>query len=117
MMSTLVLWIVAILGIFSIDYLSPLLDVSPKNLFLGIAVFAGLGLGSTQSSSRTVVGLLVPPEKSAELWRSKPIRLDSSSAWELVQPCCLALLSNSSSAARAPVAQCSRKGPEWSLIA
>ncbi len=67
-MSTLVLWIVAILAIFSIDYLSPLLDVSPKNLFLGIAIFAGLGLGSTQSSSRTVVGLLVPPEKSAELF-------------------------------------------------
>ena len=33
-----------------------------------VSLFVGLGLGSTQSSSRALVGLLCPPEKSAEMF-------------------------------------------------
>ena len=39
---------------------------TPKRVFFGLAILAGMGIGATQSSSRTVVGLLVPPERSAE---------------------------------------------------
>jgi len=65
---TLGLWIVAILAIYGLDTLAAILGASPKNVFFGLAVFAGMGIGATQSSSRTVVGLLVPPERSAEMF-------------------------------------------------
>jgi UMF1 family MFS transporter len=39
-----------------------------KGLFFVIGNIAGLAIGSTQSASRAVVGLLVPPGKSAEVF-------------------------------------------------
>ncbi len=67
-LSSLALWILCILLIY---FLHPLAGVSgwnEKHLFLLIALLAGSALGSTQSSSRTIVGLLTPAGKSAEVF-------------------------------------------------
>jgi UMF1 family MFS transporter len=37
-------------------------------MFFAVALVAGSGIGSVQSSSRTVVGLLSPPERSAQMF-------------------------------------------------
>ena len=39
-----------------------------KLLFWGIAVAAGLGIGSLQAAARAMVGLFSPPEKSGEFF-------------------------------------------------
>lgn len=65
---TLAWWIVGIMAIFFLDPLSQLLGVEAKQVFFGISLIAGAGIGATQSSSRAVVGLLAPAEKSAEMF-------------------------------------------------
>ena len=39
-----------------------------KQLFWGVAIFAGFGIGSLQSASRGLVGLFSPVEKSGEFF-------------------------------------------------
>ncbi|HQP94418.1 MAG TPA: MFS transporter, partial [Thermoanaerobaculia bacterium] len=39
-----------------------------KSTFWGVALFAGLGIGSLQSASRALVGLFSPVEKSGEFF-------------------------------------------------
>ncbi|HBL28812.1 MAG TPA: MFS transporter [Acidobacteria bacterium] len=56
---TLVLWILVCAGVYF---------VTTKAGFWGIALFAGLGIGSLQSASRALVGLFAPPEKTAEFF-------------------------------------------------
>jgi UMF1 family MFS transporter len=65
---TLVWWIVGVLGIYFLDPLSRLTGFSPKYIFYGLGGFAGAGIGATQASSRTVVGLLAPPDKTAQMF-------------------------------------------------
>ncbi|CUS48373.1 MAG: UMF1 family MFS transporter [Idiomarinaceae bacterium HL-53] len=52
------IWLIAILGMFSLRALSELTQWSVRDLFLVIALLAGTGIGSIQASSRSVVGLL-----------------------------------------------------------
>jgi MFS transporter, UMF1 family len=56
---TLVLWILVCAGVYF---------VTTKAGFWGVALFAGLGIGSLQSASRALVGLFAPPEKTAEFF-------------------------------------------------
>ena len=67
-MLTLFWWIVGVLGIYFLATLSSVLGVEPKKLFYGLGLFAGAGIGATQASSRTVVGLLSPKERSAQMF-------------------------------------------------
>lgn len=65
---TIVWWIVGVLSIYFIAAIAEVFETTPDNVFLVIAVVAGAGLGSIQSSSRTVVGLLSPPDRSAQVF-------------------------------------------------
>ncbi|MCA9638118.1 MAG: MFS transporter [Myxococcales bacterium] len=65
---TLVWWIAGIAGIYFLDALAGALASDPITVFKGIAVVAGAGMGSIQSSSRTVVGLLAPADRSAQMF-------------------------------------------------
>lgn len=56
---TLVLWVLVCAGVYM---------VHTKQAFWPVALFAGLGIGSLQSASRALVGLMAPPEKSAEFF-------------------------------------------------
>lgn len=56
---TLVLWILVCVGVYL---------VQTKGAFWGVALCAGLGIGSLQSASRALVGLFAPPEKTAEFF-------------------------------------------------
>jgi UMF1 family MFS transporter len=56
---TLVLWILVCAGAYF---------CTSKGQFWGIALTAGLGIGSLQSVSRGLVGLFSPPEKSGEFF-------------------------------------------------
>jgi UMF1 family MFS transporter len=56
---TLALWLVVILGAF----LS-----SGRTTFYIVGNLAGIGIGSSQSAARAMVGLLTPPEKTAEFF-------------------------------------------------
>lgn len=56
---TLGLWILVCAGTYM---------VQTKQGFWVVALFAGLGIGSLQSASRALVGLMAPPEKSAEFF-------------------------------------------------
>lgn len=67
-LSTLALWVVAVLAIWGLTDLSAALGLEPKKVFFGLALVAGMGIGATQSSSRAVVGLLAPAERSAEMF-------------------------------------------------
>jgi UMF1 family MFS transporter len=67
-LATLIWWICGILAIYFIDALSSLSGYEPKTLFFGISLIAGSGIGATQSSSRTVVGMLAPAKHSAEMF-------------------------------------------------
>lgn len=57
--ATLCLWIAVVVAAFL---------VHSKSAFFGVVVFAGLGVGSVQSASRAMVGLLAPPEKTGEFF-------------------------------------------------
>ena len=65
---TLVLWVAGILGIFFLDTIASILSYSPKNVFFVISLIAGAGIGATQSSSRAVVGMLTPSNRSAQMF-------------------------------------------------
>lgn len=65
---SLMLWISAILLIHQLPALAELSGLPPKILFFGIALVAGTGLGSTQSSSRAIVGHFCPKDESAEIF-------------------------------------------------
>lgn len=65
---TLVWWIVGVAGIYFLDAIAGLAGVTPIQAFFVIAVLAGAGIGSIQSSSRTVVGLLSPPDRTAQMF-------------------------------------------------
>lgn len=56
---TLGLWILVCAGTYMVE---------TKQQFWVVALFAGLGIGSLQSASRALVGLMAPPEKSAEFF-------------------------------------------------
>lgn len=65
---TILWWITSILAIFFLDTISAFLGVSAKETFFGISIIAGSGIGSIQSSSRAVVGLLSPADRSAQMF-------------------------------------------------
>ncbi len=65
---TIVWWCVGILGIFFLEQIAALLATQVTYVFFGVALMAGAGLGSIQSSSRTVVGLLSPEGRSAQMF-------------------------------------------------
>ncbi|HGG57884.1 MAG TPA: hypothetical protein ENK31_08835 [Nannocystis exedens] len=48
--------------------MATLFATGPVSVFMIISVIAGSGIGSIQSSSRTVVALLTPPERSAQMF-------------------------------------------------
>lgn len=66
---TLVVWIATVLMIYFLEDLGRLLGVSDlKLLFIGVANFAGVCLGATQSATRALVGLFSPPSRSGEFF-------------------------------------------------
>lgn len=65
---TLVWWIVGVLGIYFLEPLARIAGTGEKTVFFVLGLFAGAGIGATQASSRTVVGLLSPPERSAQMF-------------------------------------------------
>lgn len=65
---TLAWWVVGGLGILALQPVSAVLGMDPQHVFLVIGVIAGSGLGATQSSSRAVVGLLSPPDRTAQMF-------------------------------------------------
>jgi MFS transporter, UMF1 family len=71
---TLVLWFVAVIGIWAVtdltDWLNHMFDADfeAQYVFLNIGVLAGLSLGSSQSASRALVGIFTPEQKSAEFY-------------------------------------------------
>ncbi|MBN2360477.1 MAG: MFS transporter [Deltaproteobacteria bacterium] len=67
-LATIAWWIGGVLAIFLLPSIAALTGSTPAAVFFVIALIAGAGLGSIQSSSRTVVGLLAPPERSAQMF-------------------------------------------------
>jgi UMF1 family MFS transporter len=67
-LATLVWWIIGVLGIYLLPTLAILTGADPKTIFLVLGLFAGAGIGSTQASSRTVVGLLAPPGRVSQMF-------------------------------------------------
>ena len=65
---TLIWWVVGITAIYYLSELATLFAIKPVSVFMIISVIAGSGIGSVQSSSRTVVALLAPPERSAQMF-------------------------------------------------
>jgi len=56
---TLVLWMIAILGAYFVE---------TKSTYYMIGVLVGIALGSSQSATRTLVGLFAPKKKAAEFF-------------------------------------------------
>lgn len=67
-MLTLVWWIAGVTGIYFLHDVAALLGLGPKTVFQGLGVMAGAGIGSTQASSRTIVGLLAPAGQTAQMF-------------------------------------------------
>ncbi|MCB9551489.1 MAG: MFS transporter [Myxococcales bacterium] len=67
-MATIIWWMVGILGIYFLQALADLTGLTLVQVFFGVSLIAGAGIGSIQSSSRTVVGLLSPAERSAQMF-------------------------------------------------
>jgi UMF1 family MFS transporter len=66
---TLTLWILVCVGAFAcVPGREVVAGLDGKQLFWGVAIFAGLGIGSLQSASRGLVGLFSPVEKSGEFF-------------------------------------------------
>ena len=68
LLCSIALWIVCILALYLIRHLNALTGIEIKYLFVLIAMLAGTGIGSLQSSSRTVVGLLSPQANVTEMY-------------------------------------------------
>ncbi|MGE0552677.1 MAG: MFS transporter [Gemmatimonadales bacterium] len=67
-MATLLWWIVGVVGIYFMRQLAAVFTVDPKTVFYALGMIAGSGIGATQASSRTVVGLLAPPDRVAQMF-------------------------------------------------
>ncbi len=67
-MATLFWWMGGTLGIYFLFDISGLTGLEPRQVFFVVAVVAGAGIGSLQSSSRAVVGLLSPAKRSAQMF-------------------------------------------------
>ena len=67
-LATIGWWVVACLGIYFLQAISDLSGLPIGKVFFGVALMAGMGIGSIQSSSRTVVGLLSPEGRSAQMF-------------------------------------------------
>ncbi len=70
---TLIVWVVAVLAIASTKSLAGLLagvapGVTATNVYLVVGALAGLCLGATQSSGRTIVAIFAPGSKSGEFF-------------------------------------------------
>jgi MFS transporter, UMF1 family len=71
---TLVIWMLTVVGIWATPTLGAVarsvLDrpVGDEQVFLGVGMLAGLCLGATQSSSRTLIALFAPPDKIGEFF-------------------------------------------------
>ncbi|MCB1191059.1 MAG: MFS transporter [Leptospiraceae bacterium] len=70
---TLLVWILCLLFIYYIREITFILNNSGLNItvqwvFVAVTSIAGMGLGATQSSSRTIVGLFSPESKSGEFF-------------------------------------------------
>lgn len=65
---TILWWIGGILAIYWLQNLADMFDAEVKNVFFVIAIIAGSGIGSIQSSSRAVVGMLSPADRSAQMF-------------------------------------------------
>ena len=71
---TLGLWVVAIVAIWATPVITMIMsrlsghEIEAQWIFLVVGVLAGTSLGSSQSASRTLVGLFSPLEKSAEFF-------------------------------------------------
>ena len=71
---TLILWLITIVLIYGVSdvtsFINNILGTSFKDehIFLGIGSFAGLGIGSTQSACRAMVGLFSPDTKAGEFF-------------------------------------------------
>ncbi|MDL5245757.1 MULTISPECIES: MFS transporter [Leptospira] len=70
---TLLLWIICLLLIYWVKDLTALLveigiPTTQQWVFVGTTVFAGTGLGATQSASRAIIGLFAPESKSGEFF-------------------------------------------------
>lgn len=70
---TLLLWIACLLLIYWVEDLTTFLTgigipTTKQWVFVGTTVFAGTGLGATQSASRAIVGLFAPESKSGEFF-------------------------------------------------
>lgn len=67
---TIVLWVFVCVGTWACGEGAEvvLAGLTGKQLFWGVAMFAGFGIGSLQSASRALVGLFAPPEKSGEFY-------------------------------------------------
>lgn len=67
-MATIAWWMVGILGIYFLGAIAEVTGLGLIQVFFGVSLIAGAGIGSIQSSSRTVVGLLSPAERSAQMF-------------------------------------------------
>lgn len=65
---TLVVWVVAVVGIHQTPTLSEMTGLSTEHVYLAVGSIAGLCLGATQSAGRTVVAVLSPPDSTAEMF-------------------------------------------------
>jgi UMF1 family MFS transporter len=65
---TLLGWVAATVAIYFVSPLAAAVGAPVATVFFALAVVAGSGLGSVQSSSRAVVGLLAPAGRSAEIF-------------------------------------------------
>lgn len=67
-LATLVWWIIGVLGIYFLPAIAAATGADPRTIFLVLGLFAGAGIGSTQASSRAVVGLLAPPGRVSQMF-------------------------------------------------
>lgn len=71
---TLVIWIICLMAIHQVVNITNLINsilsssISVQWMFVIITSLAGMGLGSTQSSSRAIVGMFAPESKSGEFF-------------------------------------------------
>lgn len=67
-MATLFWWMGGVLGIYFLFDIAALSGLEPRQVFFIVSIVAGAGIGSLQSSSRAVVGLLSPAKRSAQMF-------------------------------------------------
>jgi len=65
---TLAWWVLGVGVIYFVNDLASGIGISPKTLFILVALVTGSAMGATQSSSRAVVGLLTPRSRSSQMF-------------------------------------------------